>query len=72
MRLLRLWLVVTSLVLAGLAVWAFAPVLLFVALLTGALGVLSAAMIGIARALQARRERRGERGILVGWVERQR
>ena len=57
-KLLRLWLVITSLVLAGLAVWAFAPVLLFIVVLTGALGLLSAAMIGVAHALQARRERR--------------
>jgi len=57
--LLRLWLIGSSVILAGLAVWAFAPVLVFVLLLTAALGVASAAMIGLARALQAWRARRG-------------
>jgi ABC-type uncharacterized transport system permease subunit len=41
-----------------LAVWAFAPVLFFVLLLTAALGAVSAVMIGLARALRAWRERR--------------
>ena len=57
MRVLRLWLIGTSVILAALAVWAFAPVLLFVLLLTAGLGAVSAAMIAIARALQAWRER---------------
>lgn len=56
---LRLWLIGTSVILAGLAVWAFAPVLVFFALLALALGVLSALMIALARALQAWRGRRG-------------
>jgi ABC-type uncharacterized transport system permease subunit len=55
---LRLWLIGTSVLLAALAVWAFAPVLVFVLLLTAALGVVSAVMVGIARALRAWRERR--------------
>ena len=54
--LLRLWLAATGVVLVALAVWAFAPVLLFVLLLIAALGLLSALMIWIARALQARRD----------------
>ena len=58
MTALRLWLIGTSIALAGLAVWAFAPVLLFVLLLTAGLGALSAALIGIARALRRWRERR--------------
>ena len=58
MTMLRLWLIGTSVALAALAVWAFAPVLLFVLLLTAALGVVSAVMIAIARALRAWRERR--------------
>ena len=45
-------------ILATLAVWAFAPVLFFVLLLTAALGAVSAVMIGLARALRAWRERR--------------
>ena len=60
MRLVRLWLVITCVILAALAVWAFAPVLLFIVLLTGALGLLSAVMIGAARALQAWQERRND------------
>ena len=58
MKLLRLWLIISAVLLAGAAMWAFAPVLVFVALLTLALGLLSAAMIGLARALQAWRDRR--------------
>ena len=51
MSALRLWLTASAVILALLAVWAFVPVLLF-------LGLLSAAMIGLARRLQAWRERR--------------
>jgi ABC-type uncharacterized transport system permease subunit len=57
-KMLRLWLIGTSVILATLAVWAFVPVLFFVLLLTAALGVVSAVMIGLARALQAWRARR--------------
>jgi hypothetical protein len=56
--LLRLWLIATCALVAGLAVWAFAPVLVFIVLLALALGLLSAAMIGLARGLQAWRQRR--------------
>ncbi len=56
--LLRLWLAGTGVVLLGLAVWAFAPVLLFLLLLAAALGLLSALMIWIARTLEAWRARR--------------
>jgi hypothetical protein len=55
---LRLWLVATTVLLAALMVWAFAPVLLFFLLLTAALGLLSALMIAMARGLQAWRARR--------------
>jgi hypothetical protein len=56
--LLRLWLAATAIALAGLAVWAFAPVLVFVALLTLALGLLAGGMILLAHRLRAWRERR--------------
>jgi hypothetical protein len=56
--LLRIWLAATAVALALMAIWAFAPVLVFVALLTAALGLLALAMIGFARWLQAWRERR--------------
>jgi hypothetical protein len=55
---LRLWLAASAAILALLAVWAFAPVLLFLGLLAVALGGVSAAMIGLARRLQGWRERR--------------
>jgi hypothetical protein len=55
---LRLWLIGTSVILVGLMVWAFAPVLVFFLLLTAGLGVVCALMVGIARALRAWRERR--------------
>lgn len=58
MTLLRLWLAVTAVVLAGLAVWALAPVLVFVAILTLALGGLAATMIALAHRIRAWRERR--------------
>src|SRR5689334_24723964 len=48
--LLRLWLVASAVALTALAVWAFAPVLVFIVLLTAALGAASALMIGLARA----------------------
>ena len=57
MTVLRLWLLATFLIAAGLALWAFAPVMIFVLLLTVGLGALSALMIGLARLLRARLER---------------
>ena len=57
--LLRLWLAGTGIALAVAAVWAFAPVVLFVGLLIVGLGLVSALMIAIARGLQAWRARRG-------------
>ena len=58
MKLLRIWLAATAIAVAVLAVWAFAPVLLFVALLTAALGLVAAITISLARRLQGWRERR--------------
>lgn len=55
---LCVWLAATAIVLAGMALWAFAPVLVFMILLLAALGLASAAMIALARRLQAWRERR--------------
>ena len=59
MSVLRLWLLATTALLAAFAVWAFAPVLLFFVLLAIGLGLLSAVMITLARALQVWRQRRG-------------
>jgi len=53
MTVLRLWLLVTAVIVTGLALWAFFPVVIFVLLLTAALGVVSELMIGIARLLRA-------------------
>jgi hypothetical protein len=55
----RLWLLVTAVIVTGLALWAFFPIVIFVLLLTVALGVASALMIGIARLLRGWLERRG-------------
>jgi hypothetical protein len=55
MRLVRAWFIGTALLLAGVLVWAFAPVLVFIGLLTAGLGLLSLAMIGLARALERAR-----------------
>jgi hypothetical protein len=54
---LRLWLIGTGVIAAGLALWAFAPVVIFVLLLVAALGAVSAVMIGLARLLRGRLER---------------
>ena len=58
MTALRIWLVATTALIAAILVWAFAPVLLFFLLLTAALGLVAAVMIGVARWLQAWRTRR--------------
>jgi Zn-dependent protease with chaperone function len=55
---LRLWLAGTAILLAALAVWAVAPVLVFAALVVLGLGLASVAMIALARVLQRWRERR--------------
>ena len=47
MTLLRAWLIGTSIIISALAIWAFAPVLVFLALLAAALGLLSAVMIAL-------------------------
>jgi hypothetical protein len=58
MTLLRTWLIGTAIIITALAIWAFAPVLVFFVLLAAALGLLSAVMIWFARALGAWRDRR--------------
>ena len=60
MTVLRLWLAGSTIVLAAIAVWAFAPVLVFAALVTAGLGLVSVAMIALAHVLRRRRERRPE------------
>jgi hypothetical protein len=61
MSMLRTWLIGTAILCAALAVWAFAPVLVFFGLLAAALGLLSAVMIAFARLLGAWRDRRAGR-----------
>jgi hypothetical protein len=56
LTLLRLWLAATAALVAAALVWALAPVLLFLLLLTVGLGLLSALMIAVARAIRAWRE----------------
>jgi hypothetical protein len=56
--LLRYWFLATAIILTAIAVWAFAPVLIFLVLLAGALGLVSLAMIALARGVQAWRDRR--------------
>jgi len=57
MSFLRLWLLATMVLLAAVAVWAFAPVLVFLALLTVGLGGVSLVMISLARGLARLRGR---------------
>lgn len=59
MTLLRYWLAASAVLLLALAVWAFAPVLIFIALLVIALGGVSFAIVALARAIEARRNRNG-------------
>jgi hypothetical protein len=47
-----------GILIVGEILWVVAPVLLFVAVLLAVLGLAAAAMIALARRLQARRERR--------------
>lgn len=54
MNLLRLWLIATAVLLAGAMVWAFAPVLVPVALVLVGLGGLVAAIVALARAFERR------------------
>ena len=58
MSVLRIWLYGSAAIILAILVWTLAPVLFFILLLTAALGVVSAIMIGLARALQAWREGR--------------
>ena len=60
MTVLRLWLAGTAIVIAAIAVWAFAPVLVFAALVVAGLGLVSVAMIGLAHVLRRRRESKRE------------
>ena len=56
--LLRYWLAGTAIILVAIAVWALAPVLIFFVLLAAALGLVSLAMIALARSLQGWRDRK--------------
>lgn len=58
MTLLRYWLAATGIVLAAIAVWTLAPVLIFFVLLAAVLGLVSLAMIVLARSLQTWRDRK--------------
>jgi hypothetical protein len=54
---LRVWLLGTVATVTALAIWAYAPVLLFVFLLLAALGMLSAAIVAFAHLVRRWRER---------------
>jgi hypothetical protein len=56
-RVLHLWLAASAVLLTAGAIWALAPVLVFVVLLVAALGLVSLTMIALARALRRWRER---------------
>jgi hypothetical protein len=55
--LLRLWLAAAAVLLAALAAWAFAPILVFIGLVVAGLALLSVATIVLARLLRRLRER---------------
>jgi hypothetical protein len=54
--LLRIWLLLTTTLLAGMLLWAVAPLLVFLALLAAALGIVAALMIALARGLRSWRD----------------
>jgi hypothetical protein len=56
MTLLRIWLLLTAALLVAFLLWAFAPLLVFLALLAAALGIVAALMIALARALRTWRD----------------
>jgi hypothetical protein len=60
--LLRLWLAATAVLLAAVAAWAFAPVLVFVVLVVAGLALVSLAMIALARGLRRLRGGRDHSG----------
>jgi hypothetical protein len=49
---LRLWLAAAAVLLAAIAAWAFAPILVFIVLVVAGLALLSGAMIALARLLR--------------------
>lgn len=58
MTLLRFWLAGTALIVIGLLIWAIAPIVVFLMLLTFALGLICWAVIALAHALRAWSERK--------------
>lgn len=60
LTLLRVWLSGTGAVIAFLLVWTIAPVLFLVLLLTAGLGLLSFAMVALARKLEAWKDRKSD------------
>lgn len=55
MSFLQIWLAGTGGILTLMFLWAFAPVVVFVLLLTGAMGIGVAGIVRLARALERRR-----------------
>jgi len=59
MSLLRLWLLATGALILLAVIWAFAPILIPIFVLTVGLGVVVAGVVSAARWLERARERRG-------------
>jgi len=70
MKLLRLWLLLSAVVIGALALWEFAPLLYFVALIALALGLLSRLMIRLAWGLKAWADRGWRRPQRSGGTDR--
>ncbi|MGD9803332.1 MAG: hypothetical protein AB7E81_00315 [Hyphomicrobiaceae bacterium] len=57
---LRIWILATVAFLAGALIWAFAPLLVPVLMLTVGLGVIVAAIVSFARWVESKRGRRND------------
>jgi len=57
MTLFRYWIAGSIILLTAAAMWVFAPVLFFIAIVTAGLAIVSAAMIALARSLRAQHDR---------------
>lgn len=58
--LLKLWVLGTVACLAGLMIWAFAPILILIFAITAGLGLLVFVIVSAARQLEARRAGKGK------------
>lgn len=59
MSLVQIWMLGTAIVVGGLMLWAFAPILIPLLLVAGGLGLVAAGIVALARCIERRRNSRG-------------